>query len=48
MAVDVGDVAPDFELRDQHGTPVRLSDHRGRKVVLIFFPLAFSGVCHGE
>ena len=48
MAVDVGDLAPDFELRDQHGTPVRLSDHRGRKVVLIFYPLAFSGVCHGE
>lgn len=48
MTVEVGDLAPDFELRDQHGTPVRLSDHRGRKVVLIFYPLSFSGVCHGE
>ncbi|WP_433241547.1 peroxiredoxin [Streptosporangium sp. CA-135522] len=48
MAVEVGSPAPDFELKDQHGTPVRLSDHRGRKVVLIFYPLAFSGVCHGE
>ena len=48
-AVEVGDAAPDFELRDQHGTPVRLSDFRGaRKVVLVFYPLAFSGVCTGE
>ncbi|ACZ89739.1 peroxiredoxin [Streptosporangium roseum] len=48
MAVEVGSPAPDFELKDQHGTPVKLSDYRGRKVVLIFYPLAFSGVCHGE
>ncbi|GGP85249.1 peroxiredoxin [Streptosporangium pseudovulgare] len=48
MAVEVGSPAPDFELKDQHGTPVKLSDHRGKKVVLIFYPLAFSGICHGE
>ncbi|MCP9949354.1 MULTISPECIES: peroxiredoxin [Actinomadura] len=49
MAVDVGDAAPDFELRDQHGAPVRLSGFRGDKnVVLVFYPLAFSGVCTGE
>ncbi|MFC5181576.1 peroxiredoxin [Actinomadura harenae] len=49
MAVEVGGVAPDFELKDQHGTPVKLSDFRGEKnVVLVFFPLAFSGVCTGE
>jgi mycoredoxin-dependent peroxiredoxin len=49
MAVEVGDSAPDFELSDQHGTPVKLSDFRGKKnVVLIFYPLAFSGVCTGE
>ena len=49
MAVEVGDQAPDFELRDQHGTPVRLSGFRGAKnVVLVFYPLAFSGVCTGE
>jgi peroxiredoxin len=49
MAVEVGDQAPDFELRDQHGTPVRLSSLRGRKnVVLVFYPLAFSGVCTSE
>ncbi|WP_308250504.1 peroxiredoxin [Nonomuraea rhizosphaerae] len=45
---EVGALAPDFELRDQHGTPVKLSDFRGRKVVLVFYPLAFSGICHQE
>jgi peroxiredoxin len=49
MAVEVGDEAPDFELKDQHGTPVRLSSFRGSKnVVIVFYPLAFSGVCTGE
>lgn len=49
MSVEVGDSAPDFELKDQHGTPVKLSDFRGEKtVVLVFYPLAFSGVCTGE
>lgn len=49
MAVEVGRQAPDFELKDQHGTPVRLSEFQGRKnVVLVFYPLAFSGVCSGE
>ncbi len=49
MAVEVGDQAPDFELKAQHGTPVKLSGFRGQKnVVLVFYPLAFSGVCTGE
>lgn len=49
MAVEVGDKAPDFTLKDQHGTPVNLSDFAGKKdVVLVFYPLAFSGVCTGE
>jgi len=48
-SVEVGQEAPDFELRDQHGTPVRLSGFRGAKnVVLVFYPFAFSGVCSGE
>lgn len=41
-------MAPDFELPDQHGTPVRLSSLRGGRVLLIFYPLAFSGVCRSE
>jgi len=45
----IGVEAPDFELIDQHGTPVRLSSFRGRRnVLLVFFPWAFSGVCTGE
>ena len=49
MAVEIGEQAPDFELADQHGTPVQLSGFRGSKnVVLVFYPLAFSGVCSSE
>jgi mycoredoxin-dependent peroxiredoxin len=49
MAVEVGQEAPDFELRNQHGEPVRLSSFRGTKnVVLVFYPLAFSRVCSSE
>src|SRR5260221_4202419 len=49
MAVEVGDMAPDFELKDQHGSAVTLSGLRGKKnVVLVFYPLAFSGVCSSE
>jgi peroxiredoxin len=49
MTVEVGSHAPDFELKDQHGTSVRLSSFRGaRNVVLVFYPLAFSGVCGSE
>jgi peroxiredoxin len=48
-SIEVGSQAPDFELPDQHGTPVRLSSFRGAKnVVLVFYPLAFSGVCSAE
>ncbi|WP_148575244.1 peroxiredoxin [Nocardioides caldifontis] len=44
-----GTAAPDFALRDQHGQQVALSDLRGsRKVLLVFYPSAFSSVCTGE
>ena len=47
--VDVGDTAPDFELPDGDRKPVRLSSYRGAKaVVLVFYPLAFTGTCQGE
>ena len=47
--VDVGDTAPDFELPDGERKPVRLSSYRGAKaVVLVFYPLAFTGTCQGE
>jgi peroxiredoxin len=44
----VGEPAPDFTLRDQHGADVTLSAFRGRDVLLVFYPFAFSGVCSGE
>ena len=47
--LDVGSAAPDFTLKDQNQQPVSLSDFRGTKnVLLIFFPLAFTGICQGE
>ncbi|MER5912165.1 peroxiredoxin [Streptomyces sp. NPDC001982] len=49
MAIQAGDTAPDFELKDNHGRTVKLSDFRGDKnVVLLFYPFAFTGVCTGE
>jgi peroxiredoxin len=46
--VDVGDLAPDFVLKDQDRNEVRLSDFRGKKVVLVFYPFSYSGICSGE
>ncbi|UVJ38073.1 peroxiredoxin [Arthrobacter sp. CJ23] len=43
-----GQEAPDFELVNQFGEPVRLSSLRGRNVVVVFYPFAFSGICTGE
>ena len=43
-AVKVGDVAPDFTLRDTHGKQVSLHDFRGKKnVALAFYIFAFTG-----
>lgn len=45
----LGEVVPDFTLRDQFGQDITLSSYRGSKAVAIFFyPFAFSGVCVGE
>ena len=41
----VGDPAPDFTLRGTGNTTFKLSEHRGKNVVLAFFAAAFSGVC---
>ena len=40
-----GQPAPDFELPDQSGQPVRLSSFRGKKVVLYFYPKANTPGC---
>lgn len=48
-SVRVGSVAPSFELRDQNNQRVSLDDvRRDRQVLLVFFPLAFTGTCQGE
>ena len=47
--IGIGDEAPDFTLRDQNNEEVTLSSFRGKKAVLvIFYPLAFTGICTGE
>ena len=47
--LDVGEQAPDFTLKDQNHQPVTLSSYRDAKnVLLVFFPLAFTGICQGE
>src|SRR5258707_3685220 len=48
MAVDVGSKAPDFTLTNEERQPVKLSEQRGKPVVLAFFPAAFSSVCTKE
>ena len=47
--VAVGDEAPDFALNDQNNERFRLSSFHGSKaVLLVFYPLAFTGICTGE
>ena len=49
MPIEVGVEAPDFVLKDQNNQEVRLSQFRGeRNVLLVFYPLAFTGTCQGE
>lgn len=49
MVLEVGAIAPDFTLSDQHGEELTLSElvEEG-PIALVFFPLAFSGICTGE
>ena len=48
MALQAGTAAPDATLFKAPKQPVHLADYKGRPVVLLFFPLAFSGVCTQE
>jgi peroxiredoxin len=43
--IAAGEPAPDFTLRDQDGEEVSLSDFKGRKLLLVFYPADFSPVC---
>lgn len=48
MAIQTGQPAPEFTLRDSDKQEVKLGDYKGKNVVLLFFPLAFTGVCTAE
>ena len=48
MPLAKGDPAPDFTLPSSDNQPVALSAYRGQPVVVLFFPLAFTGVCTEE
>jgi len=44
----IGDKAPDFKLFDSDKKEVSLSDYKGKNVVVLFFPMAFTSVCTAE
>jgi peroxiredoxin len=46
--IQTGDMAPDFTLYDSEKNQVTLSSFRGKNVLLLFFPLAFTSVCTAE
>jgi peroxiredoxin len=48
MTIAVGQPAPEFSLKDQDQKDVKLSDYRGKNVVMIFYPLDWSPVCTNE
>ncbi len=48
MALQVGSAAPDFALKDQSQKEVKLADFRGKRVVMVFYPLDWSPTCTNE
>lgn len=48
MSLKTGETAPDFKLFNTEKKEISLSDLRGENVVLLFFPLAFTGTCTAE
>ena len=48
MAIQIGQQAPDFTLRDTEKNKETLSEQKGKNVVLLFFPLAFTSTCTKE
>lgn len=48
MSLQIGQQAPDFTLHNTDKNKISLSDYKGKNVVLLFFPLAFTGVCTNE
>jgi peroxiredoxin len=48
MSIEIGKPAPDFKLFNTEKKEISLSDYRGKNLVILFFPLAFTGVCTAE
>ena len=48
MKIEIGQTAPDFTLIDTDKNKVTLSEYKGKNVLLLFFPMAFTGVCTKE
>jgi len=48
MSIQIGSTAPSFTLKASDKSDVSLSDYAGKNVVVLFFPLAFTGVCTTE
>jgi peroxiredoxin Q/BCP len=48
MELNIGDKAPDFEGKDQNGNTVKLSDYRGKKVILYFYPKDDTSGCTAQ
>ena len=48
MTLSKGDKAPDFNLYSTEKNEVQLADYKGKNLVILFFPLAFTGVCTAE
>lgn len=48
MALEIGDKAPDFKVKDQDSNEVKLSDYKGKKVVLFFYPKDNTPGCTAE
>lgn len=45
MALEVGNKAPSFNLKNQHDKPVKLSDYKGKKLLIYFYPRASTPGC---
>lgn len=48
MQLNIGDKAPDFKGKDQNGNTVKLSDYRGKKVILYFYPKDNTSGCTAQ
>jgi len=48
MEIQIGQEAPDFKLHNTEKNLISLHDYNGKNVLLLFFPLAFTGVCTSE